>query len=70
LKAIDEAISLAWKTHQIVRMRFEAERALYSDVARAGVKLEDLYQQRLNTELSIRKSSFDLSQLVGLELTD
>ncbi len=67
LKAIDEAIILAKKTVELVQLRFEAERTIYADVARAQVKLEDLFQQRLNAELDIRKASFDLSQLVGLE---
>lgn len=68
LRAVDEAIMLAWRTRELVRLRFEAERAIYSDVARVSVALENLIQQRLQAELQIRKSSYDLSQLVGLEL--
>jgi outer membrane protein TolC len=67
LKAIDEAIILAQKTVELVQLRYEAERTIYADVARAQVKLEDLFQQRLDAELDIRKDSFDLSQLVGFE---
>lgn len=70
LKAIDEAITLAWRTRELVRLRVEAERSIYSDLARAYVNLEDLFQQRLEAEMLIRRSSFDLSQLVGLELGD
>lgn len=70
LKAVDEALLLARKTQELVRLRYEAERTIYSDVARATVKLENLLQQRLEAELLIRKSSFNLSQLVGFEVGD
>lgn len=70
LKAIDNAIELAQKTVDIVQSRFEAERVIYSDLARATVKLEDLYQQRLSAESAIRNASYDLAQLAGVELGD
>ncbi|MEQ1827645.1 MAG: TolC family protein, partial [Pirellula sp.] len=70
LKAVDGAIELAQRMVQVVQTRFDAERAIYSDVARAKVKLEDLFQQRLSAELAIRNASFDLAQLSGLELEE
>ncbi len=68
LRAIDTVIALARQTLFVVKARFEVERVIYSDVARAEVKLEDLYQQRLAAELAIRDASFTLAQLSGLEL--
>jgi len=58
LRAIDTVITLAQQTLFVVNARFEAERVFYSDVARAEVKLEDLYQQRLSAEQAIREASF------------
>jgi outer membrane protein TolC len=68
LRAIDTVIALAQQTLFVVNARFEAERVIYSDVARAEVKLEDLFQQRLAAEQAIREASFSLAQLSGLEL--
>ncbi|MFO1062838.1 MAG: TolC family protein [Pirellulales bacterium] len=68
IRAIDEAITLAWRTKEISRLRVEADQSIYSDLARVTVKLEDLYQQRLSAEQSVQKSSFELSQLVGYQL--
>ena len=70
LKAIDGAIVLAQKIVSVVEARLDAERVIYADVARARVKLEDLFQQRLAAELAIRTASFDLAQLAGLELDE
>ncbi len=68
LRAIDTVIALSQQALHVVSARFEAERVIYSDVARAKVKLEDLYQQRLAAEQAIREVSFALAQLSGLEL--
>ena len=70
LKAIDGAIGLAQKIVDVVQARFESDRVIYADVARARVKLEDLFQQRLSAELALRYASFDLAQLAGLELNE
>lgn len=70
LRAIDTVITLSQKTLDVVRARYDAERVIYSDVARAEVKLEDLFQQRLAAELAIREASFALAQLSGLELDE
>jgi outer membrane protein TolC len=70
LQAINEAIEAAHKTLTVANERFKAERALYSDVARASVRLEDFYQQKLSAELAVQRSTLDLAQLVGLELTN
>lgn len=70
LRAIDTVITLSQKTLDVVKARYDAERVIYSDVARAEVKLEDLYQQRLAAELAIREASFALAQLSGLELDE
>ena len=68
LRAIDTVIALAQQALFVVNARFDAERVVYSDVARAQVKLEDLFQQRLSAEQAIREASFNLAQLSGLEL--
>ena len=70
LHAINEAIEAAQKTLNVANERFKGERALYSDVARASVRLEDLYQQKLSVELDVQRSTLNLAQLVGLELTN
>ena len=70
LKAVNEAIAAAQKTLDVANDRFKAERALYSDVARASVRLEDLFQQKLAVELEVQKSTLSLAQLVGLELNN
>ena len=70
LQAINEAIEAAQKTLNVANERFKGERALYSDVARASVRLEDLYQQKLSVELDVQRSTLNLAQLVGLELTN
>lgn len=69
-QAIDDVISLSKKIVDVVQDRFELERVTYSDLARAKVQLEGLYQQRLETERAIQTASYDLAQLVGLELSD
>ncbi len=68
LRAIDTVIALAQQAVYVVNARFEAERVVYSDVARAKVNLEDLFQQRLAAEQAIREASFAVAQLSGLEL--
>ena len=68
LRAIDTVIALAQQALFVVNARYDAERVIYSDVARAQVKLEDLFQQRLSAEQAIREGSFNLAQLSGLEL--
>ncbi len=67
-RAIADAIKLSRKIVELEERRFEAGRVIYADVARASVKLEDLFQQRLAAEQSIQQLSLQLSQLTGMNL--
>ncbi|MDA0586367.1 MAG: TolC family protein [Planctomycetota bacterium] len=70
LHAVDGVIPLAEETVRIASLRLRAEQAIYADVARAEVKLEELRQQRLNAWLEARRREFQLRQLIGLPRED
>ncbi len=67
-KAIADAIALSSEIVEVERNRFEAGRVIYTDVARASFKLEDLFQQKLNAEREIQRSSLQISQLTGMDI--
>lgn len=70
LLAVTDAIESSQRILQVTLERFNVERSLFSDVARARVQLENLYQQKLDTEADVRKTSFDLAQLIGIPDTE
>ncbi len=55
---------------RIETLRMQAEQSIYSDVARAEVKLEQLRQQYLDAWLDARRREFQLRQLIGLDARD
>ena len=67
-KAIADAIALSNEIVEVERNRFEAGRVIYTDVARARFKLEDLFQQKLNAEKEIQRISLQIGQLTGMEI--
>ncbi len=67
-KAIADAIALSNAIVEVERNRFEAGRVIYTDVARARFKLEDLFQQRLKAEKEIQRISLQIGQLTGMEI--
>ncbi len=67
-RAIGEAIQLSQQIVEIEKLRYEAGRVIYADVARASVKLEDLFQQKLAAEKSIQQLSLQVSQLTGMDV--
>lgn len=70
LQAIDSVIPLADETVRIATLRMQAEQAIYADVARAEVKLEQLRQQRLDAWLEARRREYQLRQLIGMPTED
>ncbi len=67
-KAISDAILLSYEIVELERNRFEAGRVIYTDVARARFKLEDLFQQKLKAEKEIQRISLQIAQLSGMEM--
>ncbi len=67
-KAIAEAIELSSEIVAVERNRFDAGRVIYTDVARACFKLEDLFQQKLKAEKEIQRFSLQIAQLTGMEI--
>lgn len=67
-KAIADAIALSNEIVEVERNRFEAGRVIYTDVARARFKLEDLFQQKLRAEKEIQRVSLQIGQLTGMEI--
>ncbi len=67
-KAIADAIELSSEIVDVERNRFEAGRVIYTDVARASFKLEDLFQQKLKAEKEIQRISLQIAQLTGMEI--
>ncbi len=67
-KAIADAIALSNAIVEVERNRFEAGRVIYTDVARARFKLEDLFQQKLKAEKEIQRISLQIGQLTGMEI--
>ncbi len=67
-KAIADAIALSYEIVEVERNRFEAGRVIYTDVARARFKLEDLFQQKLKAEKEIQRISLQIAQLTGMEI--
>jgi outer membrane protein TolC len=65
LKAVNQAIDSSIKILNVSYERFKAERALFSDVARARVQLESLLQQRVSAERLVQQATLDLEQLIG-----
>lgn len=63
--ALVEAIELSQRMLEIERFRYQAKRVIYADVARVGVKLENLVQQKLDSEQKIQKLSLQLAQMSG-----
>ncbi len=66
--AIADAIELSSEIVEVERNRFEAGRVIYTDVARASFKLEDLFQQKLKAEKEIQRISLQIAQLTGMEI--
>lgn len=66
--AIADAIVLSYEIVELERNRFEAGRVIYTDVARARFKLEDLFQQKLKAEKEIQRISLQIAQLTGMEI--
>ena len=63
--ALVEAIALSQRMLEIEKFRYQAKRVIYADVARVGVKLENLIQQKLDSEQKIQKLSLQLAQISG-----
>ncbi len=63
--ALIEAIELSQRMLEIEKFRYQAKRVIYADVARVGVKLENLVQQKLDSEQKIQKLSLQLAQMSG-----
>lgn len=70
LKAIDAVIPLAEESRRIERLRFEAERTIYADLARAEVQLEEFVRQKIRVSALVRERAFVLNQLLGLSASD
>lgn len=66
--AIADAIALSSNIVDVERNRFDAGRVIYTDVARARFKLENLFQQKLAAEREIQRLSLQISQLTGMEI--
>ena len=67
-KALTEAIVLAEQMYQLENRRYKAGRVIFADVARVGVNKEDLIQQRLDTERSLRLLTLQISQVAAIPI--
>jgi len=67
-KALTEAIVLAEQMYQLENSRYKAGRVIFADVARVGVNKEDLIQQRLDTERSLRLLTLQISQVSAIPI--
>jgi len=67
-KALTEAIVLAEQMYQLENSRYKAGRVIFADVARVGVNKEDLIQQRLDTERSLRLLTLQISQVAAIPI--
>ena len=60
--------TLAEESVRLEELRYQAERSIYSDLARTKVQLERLRQQAAGTRLRLAERDNQLRQLVGLEM--
>lgn len=69
-QAIDGLLPLVEETVRIEELRYQSQRSIYADVARASSSLEALRRQRAQAELSVRQAEFNMRQLMGLPASD
>ncbi len=67
LRAVTDAIASSQRVLEVTTERYQAERSLFTDVARARVQLESLFQQKLKAEAEVQQATYDLAQLIGLQ---
>lgn len=70
LQSIDSVMPLAEEAVRIEQLRFESQRSIYADVARASVNLENLRRQKAQAQLNVQQREYDLRLLVGLPSSD
>ena len=70
LSAVESVLPLARESCRIEKLRFEAERTIYADLARAEVQLEELIRQRIRAWTAIRTRTFELNQLIGVSAVE
>lgn len=70
LQSIDSVMPLAEEAVRIEQLRFESQRSIYADVARASVNLENVRRQKAQAQLNVQQREYDLRLLVGLPSSD
>lgn len=69
-QVVDQVLPLAEESLRLEQLRFQVERTIYADVARARVALERLRQERIDLDLEVRRREYQLRFLVGLPIAD
>ena len=67
LQAVRAVIPLAEESVRIEKLRFEAERTIYSDLARANVQLNRFRNTESTVSVQVRQRVLQLRQLMGKE---
>lgn len=69
-KSIEEVIPLAEEAVRVEELRFQSERNIFADVARAKTIFESFLQQRLRAIRAVRTRDYQLRQLIGMPVND